>query len=219
MPPAASTAGPAAAAARTSSRSGPASVPSRSIAVTRQRRTPHAAARASASAAEMPSSCVQPAVRRRPARTSIATTSDGPSASTHGAGSGHAAVPTTTRSAPASSNARASASDRIPPDACSATGAHASATRRTRLGAWPTRAGAVEVDEVDAPRARVSPLPRQPGRIVGTCDHVVVVALAQAHDPVAEHVDGGDHLDRAVQPRRPCRFWPLRPFPWGQTRV
>ena len=150
-PPAARTRAPAAAAAATSSRSGPASVPSRSIAVTSTRRP---GTWSSASAKEIPADSVQPAARTWPSRTSSARTSASPS-SNQGVGSGQAAVPTITRSAPASSSARASSRVRMPPEAWtgSPTGGHVA----HELGPHPARAGAVEVDQVDPAGRRRPP--------------------------------------------------------------
>ena len=89
-----------------------------------------------------PSSAVQPAVRTMPSFTSSATTSRSPSASAHGAGSGKAAVPTTTRSAPASSRAsRVRRASGCRPRPGARAGAIAAATARTSSGrARPARA-------------------------------------------------------------------------------
>ena len=61
-------------------------------------------------------------------------------------------------------------------------------------------ARAVQVDEVDAARARVGEAPRELDRLARALDDLVVVALVQPHGALAEHVDGGDHLDRLREP-------------------
>ena len=115
----------------TSSRSGPASVPSRSIAVTSTRAPGGALERLGE---REPGASVQPAARTSPSRTSSASTSASPSSS-HGVGSGHAAVPTTTRSAPASSSARASARRADPARGLQRRGRERSRDRRGRARA------------------------------------------------------------------------------------
>ena len=67
---------------------------------------------------------------------------------------------------------------------------------RDELGPDAPGARAVEVDEVDPPRARRREAPRERDRVAGALDDVVVVALVEPHGALAEHVHGGDHLDR-----------------------
>ncbi len=52
--------------------------------------------------------------------------------------------------------------------------------------------GAVQVDQVQAPRALVQPLHGHGGRVFGKHRCVVQVALAQAHAAPVFEVDGGD---------------------------
>ena len=165
----------------------------------RSRARARPAARSSASAKREPG-VLGPAraCARWPSRTSSASTSASPSSS-HGVGSGHAAVPTTTRSAPASSSARASSRLRIPPEACSGAGATAAATAatssgRTRPERAPSRSTRWMRGAPASAQRRASV-----DRIVGALDDVVVVAVVQAHGLLAEHVDGGDHLDRSAR--------------------
>ena len=82
--------------------------------------------------------------------------------------------------------------------------------RGDRLGDEPDElradapgARAVEVDEVDARRARRREAPGQLDGVAGALDDLVVVPLMQADGALAEHVDGRDHLDRRVEP--PCQ--------------
>jgi hypothetical protein len=60
--------------------------------------------------------------------------------------------------------------------------------------------GTVEVDEVDPARSRLDEAARQGERVGGALDDVVVPALLQPDSLVAEDVDGGDHLQRQVEP-------------------
>ena len=101
-----------------------------------------------------------------------------------------------TRSAPAASSARASSSERIPPEAWSRRAPQPPRPRRTSSGRDAAGAGAVQVDEVDAARAGGREAARELDRVAGPLDDVVVVSLVQAHGALAEHVDGRDHLDR-----------------------
>ena len=88
----------------------------------------------------------------------------------------------------------------MPPDAWSSAGAAASATARTSSGPDAPRARAVEVDEVDPPRARLREAPRERDGLARALDHFVVVALVQPDGALAEHVHGRDHLDRLREP-------------------
>ena len=53
---------------------------------------------------------------------------------------------------------------------------------------------------MDAARARRGAAPRERDRLAGALDDLVVVTLVEAHGALAEHVDGGDHLDRLLEP-------------------
>ena len=103
-----------------SARSGPSSVPSRSIAVTSKVRMPTSARRVSASATATPvAPGTQPWPTARPSRTSSATPiRSGPNRAARrpaNAGSRRAAVPRITRAAPASRLASTARSSRSPP--------------------------------------------------------------------------------------------------------
>ena len=165
----------------------------------RARRLPRGRARPRALASS-PESAVQPAVRTIPSFTSSATTSRAPSAAAHGAGSGNAAVPTTTRSAPAASSASASSSERMPPEAWSRAGAIASATVRTSSGrARPARAPSRSTRWIArGARCREPPVRARPGR--PRSRRPCRSRPMQAHGALAEHVDGGYHLDRGFEP-------------------
>ena len=137
IPPAATTAGPRATTCRSSSRSGPSSVPSRSIAVQCSLRTPAAAQRSTASSTVEPG-LVLPAAHGDPAAAGVdrddERLADRVRESRGASSSANAAVPTTTRAAPASSSALASSTERMPPDACTAAGAAAAASRPSSVG-------------------------------------------------------------------------------------
>jgi hypothetical protein len=53
---------------------------------------------------------------------------------------------------------------------------------------------------VDPLRAQSRPVEREVDGILGALDDLVVVALAQPDGGVAEHVHGGDDVDRQVEP-------------------
>ena len=69
-------------------------------------------------------------------------------------------------------------------------------------GVRPHAAGArpVEVDEVDVGGARLGEGAREVDRVAGPGDDLVVGTLVESDRPLAEHVDGRDHLDRRLQP-------------------
>ena len=144
IPPAATTAMPLAHTFRYSARSGPRIVPSRSMAVTCRRTTPASVQRDSASSTSSPLVAVQPRTAMRPSATSSATSSCSPKvrAKCLSASSlSHAAVPTMTRDAPASSAARAASIERIPPETCRGIPSATAAQRRTTsLRNAPSRA-------------------------------------------------------------------------------
>ena len=80
---------------------------------------------------------------------------------------------------------------------------HGHAERRdlpNQLRAEGTAAGAVEVNEVEPPRARLDPARGERDRIASALDHVLVATPLEPHGAVTEDVDGGDHLDREVEP-------------------
>ena len=151
----------------TSSRSGPASVPSRSIAVTRMR-APHGTldcvARASARCLR-----VQPAVRTTPSSTSSATTSARRARAT---ASGRATRPCRPRRGrrPRRAAPRASSSERIPPDAWTGTPTRGDLAHERRADA--AAAGAVEVDQVNPPRAGRHPTLGERRRVACALDHL-----------------------------------------------
>ena len=164
-PPAASTGRPDAATRADELEVGPASVPSRSIAVQRTRATPAARQRATASSSDSPSPRSSRAVRTWPSRTSSATTSRSPSASTHGAGPGTRRCRQRrggARRRAAPPRRRASGSRRRP-----AARARRPRRRRARAPAGRARARAVEIDEVDAARAGLGEPPRERDRVAG----------------------------------------------------
>ena len=75
-----------------------------------------------------------------------------------------------------------------------------SATARTSSGRTrPERAPSRSTRWI-APRARLGEAPRERDRLARPLDDVVVVALVQPHRALAEHVHGGDHLDRLREP-------------------
>ena len=89
----------------------------------------------------------------------------------------------------------------MPPEAWRRAGAIASATCRTSSGRGTAGARAVEIDEMD--RARAPACREAHGeldRVAGRLDDLVVVAPVEAHGALAEHVDGGYHLDRGLEP-------------------
>ena len=49
-----------------------------------------------------------------------------------------------------------------------------------------------------SPGAGLGEGPRECNRVTGPRDHGVVGTLVEPHRAPAEHVDGGDHLDRAA---------------------
>ncbi len=86
----------------------------------------------------------------------------------------------------------------MPPEAWTGTPARAG-DRGDELGAHPARPRAVEVDQVDPPGAGGDPAAGERHGIVGALHDRVVVAAVQPHGFVAEHVDGGNHLDAGTR--------------------
>ena len=99
------------------------------------------------------------------------------------AGVANAAVPTTTRAAPASSSACASATERIPPDACTGVGDGCRGQRADELRPDPAGARAVEVDDVQERRARGGEARAELDRIARAGDDLVELAAGAAAPP------------------------------------
>ena len=57
---------------------------------------------------------------------------------------------------------------------------------------------------MEAPRALRDPPRAEVGRIVGALDHVAVVSTPEPDGFLTEDVDGGDHLDRELEPHVSC---------------
>ena len=139
-----------------------------------------------------------------------ATTRSGPWRATiarTNAGSVSAPVPTVTRAAPVPiAPATATAVRRPPPSStrarpCTSATTSAAVSQLLRL-AVP---GPVEVHDVE-PRRPLADEPRGDGDRIGLVgDLAVEVALAQAHHPPAEDVDGGQQLEHRERPEVPHR--------------
>ena len=194
----------------TSSRSGPASVPSRSIAVQRTRSTP--ASRQSSTARSG-----RQARRLRPAGgphlpVAHVERDDEPLAERLGPrrrDRGRRPCRRRPGRRRPSSSASASSSERMPPEAWSRAGATAVGDRAHELGRGRGRSARRRGRRDGSARAPAAAnAPRERDRVAGALDDVVVVAPVEAHGALAEHVDGGDHLDRGTRAiriaRRPC---------------
>ena len=88
----------------------------------------------------------------------------------------------------------------MPPEAWSARGRGGVGDGADELGPDAARARAVEVDEVDARARRPRRSARERDRLARPLDDLVVVSLVEPHRALAEHVHGGDHLDRVREP-------------------
>ena len=146
---------------------------------------------------------LQPATATRPPRASTATTSRSPSARrtrARGIGEASAAVPTTTRAAPASRSVRGVGKGADPARGLDRRRRRGGGERTDELGPDRGRTGAVEVDDVDE-RRRVPPRTRDEARrLARPGDDGVERALPKADRLLADHVDRRHQLEAVMLP-------------------